>query len=98
MRVLLSVILVFISTLAFSQIHFPKSFKLIKGDNGTGVDDIYSDGKYAFDTHNVFGDFDFNKNNDSSIKYISDFSSFHFILQRIVYFGVPALDLAIIHM
>jgi hypothetical protein len=98
MRILLPAIFLFISTIAFSQIRFPKNFKLIRGENGTGIDDIYTDGKYSFDTHNVFMDFDFNKNNDSSIKYISGFFEFPFQLTKDSLFWVRVLGLAFILM
>ncbi len=82
MRILLSAIFIFISTIAFSQIRFPKNFKLIKGDNGSGRDDIYTDGKYSFDTHQLFTDFEFKIGNDSTRKYASDFFGFPFHLTK----------------
>jgi hypothetical protein len=82
MRILLTVIFIFISTISFSQIRFPKGFKLVKGDNGTGRDDIYTDGKYNFDTHQLFVDVDFKINSDSTRKYLSNFFGFPFCLTK----------------
>jgi hypothetical protein len=48
------------------QASFPKGFKLIEGDNSTGEDDRYSNGKDIFQMHFYFrsydGDFTWNDN------------------------------------
>ena len=70
MRFLFILLFFFFSNTAFSQIHFPEEFKLIKGDNGAGEDGIYTDGRYSFDTHKLFRDYDNYKSNDDGIKNI----------------------------
>jgi hypothetical protein len=82
MRISLTAIFILFSTAAFSQIQFPKGFKLIKGENDAARDDIYTDGIHAFDTHQVFVDFSFTRNNDSSVKYVSDYFGFPFHLTK----------------
>src|SRR5689334_14473068 len=33
------------------QIPFPKGFRLVKGESTVGLDDVYTNGKYVFQTH-----------------------------------------------
>jgi len=57
---------------AFGQASFPEGFKLIKGDNGTGDDDRYSNGKDVFQMHMYFRSYegDFTWNDDNYKKHI----------------------------
>jgi len=82
MRIILTILFVISSSIAFSQLKFPKEFKLIKGDNGAGDDDIYTDGQYAFDTHQLFRDYDYHGNDDSVKSYMTDFFGFPFKITK----------------
>jgi hypothetical protein len=91
MRTTITILYLLLSTCAFSQLKFPKEFKLIKGDNGTGADDIYTNGKYYFDCHNLFNggsDFDYKNNDNATKNYIADFFGFPFhITKDSLYWG-----------
>jgi len=91
MRLLLAFLLIIICNSAYSQIRFPKNFKLIKGDNGIGSDDVYTDSKYSFDTYNFFNegiDFEFKNNDDSTKKYLRGICGFTFhITKDSLYWG-----------
>ncbi|MEI9934149.1 MAG: hypothetical protein WDM71_04720 [Ferruginibacter sp.] len=82
-NIILAILFVFLSSSSFSQLQFPKDFKLIKGDNGAGDDDIYTNGRYSFDTHKLFREYDNYKGNDDSVKnYMSEFFGFPFHLTK----------------
>jgi hypothetical protein len=81
-RILIIVSLLLFTQASFSQLQFPKEFKLIKGENGSGEDDIYTDGRYSFDTHTIFRGYDFKKINDSVKQFVSDFFGYPFHISR----------------
>jgi hypothetical protein len=82
MRIILTVLLISLSCSVFSQLKFPKEFKLVEGENGSGRDDIYTTGRYSFDYHNVFVDYDYKKNDDSVRKFLSTSFGFPFHLTK----------------
>lgn len=47
----LAFVLLFSAIAASAQIVFPKGFKQIKGERGSGLDDVYTNGKYSFQLH-----------------------------------------------
>ncbi len=64
---------------ALAQISFPKGFKQIKGELGSGLDDVYSNGRYAFSTRREFLAYDEYKTNDAKFKmYVSNAYGFPF--------------------
>lgn len=61
------------------QITFPKGFKLIAGDNLTGEDDRYTNGKDVFLTYPLFRPFDnYTWNDDQFKQYVTDYFGFPF--------------------
>jgi hypothetical protein len=77
---LLFATLVINDTRVSAQITFPKGFKQIKGERGSGLDDVYFNGRYAFSTSNEFNAYDhFDPTNDSVRNYLrSEYGvSFH---------------------
>lgn len=64
---------------ASAQISFPKGFKQIKGELGSGLDDVYSNGRYDFSTRREFLTYDEYKTNDDKFrKYVSNAYGFPF--------------------
>ena len=70
------IFLVLFSAPAYSQIKFPKEFKLIKGERGSGADDEYTNGKYTFDTNRMFVSYEGSKEADGVKNYL--INSYHF--------------------
>jgi hypothetical protein len=63
---------------AYSQLKFPKEFKLLKGERGSGADDQYSNGKYTFDTEITFVDYQGSTKPDSIKRYLTNSFGFSF--------------------
>jgi hypothetical protein len=64
---------------ASAQLSFPKGFKRVKGENLTGVDDVYSNGRYSFQTHRVSVAYDQYTGNDEAFsRYVSTDFGFPF--------------------
>jgi hypothetical protein len=61
---------------AYSQIKFPKEFKLVRGERGSGADDEYTNGKYTFDTNMMFVSYEGSQEADSIKDYL--INSYHF--------------------
>ena len=78
MRLLFLLISISFSPTVFSQLKFPDGFKLVKGENGSGRDDYFTNGKYGFTTTNFFADHDYKMNDDSVKKFISSAFGFPF--------------------
>jgi len=58
MKCFFSFLILLYAMTTLGQASFPKGFKLIKGDNLTGEDDRYSDGKDIFQMHFFFRSYD----------------------------------------
>lgn len=64
---------------ASAQLSFPKGFKSVQGENGSGEDDVYTNGRYSFQTHQMFRSYDNYVENDENFrKYVSESFGFHF--------------------
>ncbi|MFI5155927.1 MAG: hypothetical protein ACHQEM_07060 [Chitinophagales bacterium] len=74
--------LLFIMIQTYSQLKFPKGFQLVDGENLSGQDDIYTNGKYSFQSHQFFRDYDFWGNNDSVKAYMTGILGFPFHLTK----------------
>lgn len=82
MKVLFTTLLLLLATTSFSQLSFPKGFHLVPGENLSGDDDVYTNGKYSFDTHKIFRDYDYKGNDEGVRKYVTDFFGFPFHLTK----------------
>ena len=67
---------------ASAQLSFPKGFRLIDGGNLSGQDDVYTNGRYSFQTHNLFIDYDYQGNDEGVKKKASEFFNFPFYLTK----------------
>lgn len=74
--------LIIVYSAGFSQIKFPKDFNLVKGENGSGLDDYFTNGKYSFNTRNLFADHDFKSYSDSVREFISLAYNFPFKITK----------------
>lgn len=74
MKYLFSFLFLLYAITTLGQASFPKGFKLIKGDNTTGEDDRYSNGKDVFQMHFFFRayDSDYNWNDDNYKKFMAE--------------------------
>ncbi|TWV89426.1 hypothetical protein [Chitinophaga pinensis] len=95
MKYLFSLLFLFCTMTTFGQASFPQGFKLIKGDNGAGDDDRYSNGKDIFQTHLYFRSYDdYTWNDDKFKQYVAEALAFHFTGPQIVSCGVPGKSMA----
>src|SRR5689334_7141557 len=78
MRLIFIIAWMLFSSIGLSQLKFPKDFKLVKGENGAGMDDYYTNGRYGFSTTNLFADHEFKINDDSVKAFISSAFGFPF--------------------
>jgi hypothetical protein len=67
---------------ASAQLSFPKGFHLVAGENLSGQDDVYTNGRYSFRTHQLFRDYDYIGNDKGVKKVVSDFFKFPFYLTK----------------
>jgi len=74
MKYLFSFLFLLHTMSTLGQAIFPKGFKLIEGDNLTGEDDRYSNGKDVFQIHMYFRtyDGDYNGNDDKYKQHIAE--------------------------
>src|ERR1043165_1209308 len=70
------------SFLASAQLSFPKGFRLIKGENLSGEDDVYTNGRYSFQTHKLFRDYDYKGNDEGVKRQASAFFGFPFYITK----------------
>ncbi|UYQ94996.1 hypothetical protein MKQ68_07800 [Chitinophaga horti] len=83
MKYLFCFLFLFYTANTFGQISFPKGFKLIAGDNLTGEDDRYSNGKYVFATYPLFRPFEDDIWKDDQFKkHVADYFGFPFYQTR----------------
>jgi hypothetical protein len=83
MKLFFTFSLILITYCASAQLSFPKGFELIKGENLTGEDDVYSNGKYSFLVHEVFRAYDSYKDNDERFaKFVGNSFGFRFYLTK----------------
>jgi hypothetical protein len=74
-----------------AQLSFPKGFKRIKGERGSGLDDVYSNGRYSFQFHREsFFDDDYKTNDEKFKKYVVKTLDFHFMKRKIASCGERA--------
>lgn len=76
------IFLILFSFPVYSQIKFPKEFKLIKGERGSGADDEYTTGNYTFDTNMMFVSYEGSQKSDSIKKYLISSYNFPFQITR----------------
>ena len=75
--------LLFYTINASAQLTFPNGFKRIKGERGSGVDDVYSNGRYSFRFHRESFFYDDYTTNDEKLKnYVSKDFGFPFYLTK----------------
>jgi hypothetical protein len=72
----------FSTFIASAQLSFPKGFYLIKGENLSGQDDVYTNGRYSFQTHDLFRDYEYHGNDEGVKKYASAFFRFPFYITK----------------
>ena len=48
MKIFFSLLLLFCAISTSAQLSFPQGFKQIMGENGTGIEDVYTNGRYSF--------------------------------------------------
>lgn len=74
MKYLFSILFLLCTMSALGQAAFPKGFKLIEGDNLTGEDDRYSNGRDVFQMHMYFRSYDgdFKWNDDKYKQYVAE--------------------------
>ena len=73
-----SLFLLFYTTSSFAQLSFPKGFKRIKGENLTGIEDIYSNGRYSFQARNLAPNNESEWNDKKFQKFLSEDFGFPF--------------------
>lgn len=78
MKLIFTFSLIMICAVSFSQIKFPKDFKLVRGENGAGRNDYFTNGKYSFSTDNLFADHDYKEKDDGTKRFISTAYGFLF--------------------
>jgi hypothetical protein len=67
---------------ASAQLSFPKGFRLVDGGNLSGQDDVYTNGRYSFQTHQLFREYDYKGNDEGVKKVVRDFFKFPFYLTK----------------
>jgi hypothetical protein len=67
MKIFFASVFLFFTITGSAQIVFPKGFRQIKGERGSGLDDVYTNGKYSFLFHRE--SFFYEENNEGSHKY-----------------------------
>jgi hypothetical protein len=65
-----------------AQLSFPKGFKLIAGENPSGEDDVYTNGRYSFQTHNITRAYDYKVNDEKFKEYVTRDFGFQFYLTK----------------
>ena len=78
MKRLLIAFLVLLATPAFSEFRAPKGFHVVRGENGDGDDDTYTNGRYTFASHKLFREYDYNANDTATRTRMREFFGFPF--------------------
>ena len=79
MKVIFVFCFLFSTFFTSAQLFFPKGFQLVQGENLSGEDDIYTNGRYSFQTHQLFRAYDNYIGNDENFrKYVSEALGVHF--------------------
>jgi hypothetical protein len=79
---ILTVLFISFSSASFSQIRFPKEFKLVKDETGPVGYDEYTNGRYSFDRHRLFVEVEYKPFNDSVKNFLSNYFGFPFHITK----------------
>jgi len=68
MKYFFGLFLLLYTVTTLGQVSFPAGFRLVKGSNPLGEDDMYTNGKYSFQSHLFFRSYDEYSWNDEKFK------------------------------